>query len=145
MKSISSIVICLFISIFSFGQNHDKRITDKHINIQGTNLYIIPPDGYVSAFGVVGLQDTHSDAIIIIKKTNKSNLEGSDLNAKKVKLNSETASFFQRKINNIDYYCWEVSLNTGEYFLMEAHTQKNNSDEFLKLAKKSIDTIVIVK
>lgn len=63
-----TIIFCFLIQIYSvFAQNEIKNeITTKHINVSGTKVSLIPPQGFTKAQNFVGFQQDGSGSTIMV-------------------------------------------------------------------------------
>lgn len=142
MKHLSIVFIFTCISFVTFAQTKQKRLTDKHINIVGTPIYIIAPPSFVNARIFPGLSDTISDATIVVKKNNNSTI---DLNkAKSRKQFGTTVLYFKKLINNKEYHFLEIQLNPSEYYLIESSFQESNSNIISENIQKALSTVIVL-
>lgn len=67
MKKIIFLIFSLLTFSTLFGQTvRNNDLTAKHINITGTKISIIPPDGFIKATNFLGLQQTQSGSTIMV-------------------------------------------------------------------------------
>lgn len=64
------LIILLVFSGSVYGQNVSNRITDKHVRIPGTRVYVIPPKGFKLATNFIGLTDDKNSMIQIFDLNN---------------------------------------------------------------------------
>ena len=65
-KSIGYLFILLSISIIGFAQNLAKEKTELHQQIKGTNIFMIPPDSFVSSNNFQGFQNPNVPTSVIM-------------------------------------------------------------------------------
>lgn len=67
MKNIISIIITLCVSLCAFGQKSiDNKLTDRHLNVTGTKVSLIPPKDFTQALNFLGFQHDQSGSSIMI-------------------------------------------------------------------------------
>ncbi len=142
MKLISIAIVCLFISLTSFAQNIDHKKSDKHIQVLGTNLFVIPPSGFVQDVRFVGFKDTLSDAIMVITKSKKSNINKD--NARSYKSQGRQVYQSSKTVGGVEYQFLEIELSeTNEYYFVECKYSTVEGKMLSENIKKSYASFII--
>jgi hypothetical protein len=67
MKNIILLISTIFTLTSIFGQTtYSNSLTDKHVNIAGTKISLIPPDGFTKANNFLGFQQNQSGSTIML-------------------------------------------------------------------------------
>jgi len=155
MKNIILIVL-MSVSLLSYGQkpkNIDNTLTEKHINIPGTRLYVIPPHGFEIATSFVGMQgdntvfqvldlvegDFYSNAATFCKKEFKK--EGIKVfEYAEFKVNEFPAKYIHMQ-GNPDYKTISILFGDNTFSTMVMVYYASEQKETKKEIQKTIQTI----
>jgi hypothetical protein len=115
MRQLISLIFTL-LTFIACGQTvNDKVITnvktDKHINIPGTRLYIIPPDSFKLATSFIGLQKDNNAMIQVM------DIVGGNFNSNAATFNK--AAFEEKGIKVFDYQEFTINGFSAKYIYMQ--------------------------
>lgn len=159
MKKIITIIFCIFL-IFSCGQTQknikdfSNQKTDKHINIQGTRIFLIPPKNFKLSDNFQGLIKNQSTFIQVIEQQKLSytvasknfNKEGFEkrkqkvLNFQEFKMNDYNAKFIEIESNSEDNG-YGILFGNDDYSVMIFGVYPKNDIETGNEIKTSILTV----
>lgn len=67
MNKVPLLIICLLVSFKTLGQiKFENKLTDRHVNIAGTKVSLIPPQGFTKASNFQGFQQNESGSSIMV-------------------------------------------------------------------------------